>query len=93
MPYILLSITLLHLSITLCLIVPFTTCHGDDINVWVCVCDLHSPTDTEGSFVVERVVDMARAAIRHVNNVAGTNPDKGNHRIRGSVSQASHTCN
>lgn len=37
----------------------------------------HTP-DTEGSFVVERVADLASAAINHITNVAKSKPtDKG----------------
>ena len=33
--------------------------------------------DTEGSFVVERVVDIANAAIQHLLGVSGTSGDPG----------------
>jgi len=34
--------------------------------------------DTEGSFVVERLADIAEAAVRHVANVADTDEKGGN---------------
>ncbi len=35
------------------------------------------PADTEGSFIVERVVDMATAAARHLSRVADSSEDNG----------------
>lgn len=33
--------------------------------------------DTEGSFIIERVAEMAEAAVRHISSVADTDNEKG----------------
>ena len=36
------------------------------------------PPDTEGSFIVERVAEVATAAVRHLKSMADDNSDEGN---------------
>lgn len=55
------------------IIVPVSKKTGVPLTVYVCL----FPADTEGSFVVERVADMARAAVTHLTSVA--NQDQGIH--------------
>ena len=51
------------------------------------VTQILNPTDTEGSFIVERVVEVATAAVQHLSSVAESSVDQGQGRIRYHNSQ------